>query len=66
MNSPANEQAEQWEFEDMWDVERSEVEKAVLCSAVEFYSGMDAGRALALYLSEHDRREWDIIIERGE
>jgi hypothetical protein len=65
MNSPANETAERWEFDDMWDVRRSDAEKAVLCSAVEFYSGMDAGRALKLYLETHDERDWDIKVERS-
>ena len=62
MNSPANETAEQWEHDELWDAQRYQVEKAMLCSAIEHYSGMEAGRALEAYL-DRNNANWTILLE---
>ena len=65
MTSPANELAERMEYEDFFDAQRMEREKAVLCNAVEFYSGMDVERALLCLDDQREEHEWDILLERG-
>ena len=62
MNSPANEQAEVWEHEDMFDARRM----ARLEHAIVEYSGMDVERALACLDDKREEIEWDLMLERSE
>ena len=66
MTSPANELAEQWEHEEMWYAVFRDREIAKLCSAIEFYSGMEFERAVAVFRDQRDEKQWDLMLERSE